>query len=137
MWNCGTMLYNISKHILLDPRNYNSKYLRYWPCHPFLLLRYYWVFEIVSFLINFVRCMKLYAILKICCILVIFYFHRIGPLGRFDHRVAMSVCVFVCLFVPFPCDFFRGLSLALRSHDQIPASHWSAPQNSFKDFGGN
>ena len=24
--------------------------------------------------------------------------------------------------VPFPCNFFRGLSLALRSHDQIPAS---------------
>ena len=33
----------------------------------------------------------------------------------------------VCVFVPFPCDFFRGLSLALRSHDQIPASHWSTP----------
>ena len=37
-------------------------------------------------------------------------FHRIGPLGRFDHRVAMSVCVSVCLWsvdmcVPFPCDF--------------------------------
>ena len=27
--------------------------------------------------------------------------------------------------------------MALRSHDQIPASHWSTPQNSFKDFGGN
>ncbi len=24
-------------------------------------------------------------------------FHRIGPLGRFDHRVAMSVCLSVCL----------------------------------------
>ena len=24
-------------------------------------------------------------------------FHRIGPLGRFDHRVAMSVCQLVCL----------------------------------------
>ena len=25
-------------------------------------------------------------------------FHRIGPLGRFDHRVAMSVvCMYVCL----------------------------------------
>ena len=31
----------------------------------------------------------------------------------------------VCLFVPFPCDFFQGLLLALRSHDQIPASQWS------------
>ena len=24
-------------------------------------------------------------------------FHRIGPLGRFDHRVAMSVCMCVCM----------------------------------------
>ena len=51
-------------------------------------------------------------------------FHRIGPLGQFDLVVAMSVYVFVC---PFSCDFFLGLSLALRSHDQIPASHWSTP----------
>ena len=53
-------------------------------------------------------------------------FHRIGPLGRFDHRVAMSVCLSFCLFVcPFSCDFFRGLSLALRSYDQFKDSHWS------------
>ena len=32
--------------------------------------------------------------------------------------------LFIYLFVPFPCDFFLSLSLALRSHDQIPASHW-------------
>ena len=51
-------------------------------------------------------------------------FHRIGPLGRFDLVVAKSVHLCVCVFVPFPCHFFRGLSLALRSHDQIPASHW-------------
>ena len=31
----------------------------------------------------------------------------------------------------------RGLSLALRSHDQIPASHWYTPQKIFKDFGEN
>ena len=30
----------------------------------------------------------------------------------------------VYLFVPFSCYFFWGLLLALRSHDQIPASHW-------------
>ena len=28
------------------------------------------------------------------CLYVLQYFHRIGPLGRFDHRVVMSV---VCL----------------------------------------
>ena len=35
------------------------------------------------------------------------------------------MCLFLCLFlcfsdVPFSCDFFLGLSLVLRSHDQIP-----------------
>ena len=30
-------------------------------------------------------------------------------------------CPFVC---DIECSFFLGLSLALRSHDQIPASHW-------------
>ena len=57
------------------------------------------------------------------CPLFMSTIYGIGQLGRFDHRVAMSV---VCLCVPFPCNFFRGLSLALRSHDQIPASDWAA-----------
>ena len=26
-------------------------------------------------------------------------FHQLGPLGRFGHRVAMSVCVSVCMSV--------------------------------------
>ena len=52
-------------------------------------------------------------------------FHQLGPLGRVGLVVDTSVCLCVCLFVPFPCNFFRGLSLVLRSHDQIPASHWS------------
>ena len=40
----------------------------------------------------------------------------------------MSVCVSVCLFVcTIGCSFFQGLSLALRSHDQFQASHWSTP----------
>ena len=38
--------------------------------------------------------------------------------------VAMFVCCCCSLFVPFQCDFFRGLSLALWSHDQVEASHW-------------
>ena len=51
-------------------------------------------------------------------------FHQLGPLGRVGLVVAMSLC---CrLLVPFPCDFCRGLSLALWSHDQFEASHWSA-----------
>ena len=59
-----------------------------------------------------------------------FRFHQLGPLGRVGLRVAMSVCLSVCLFVclcvcAIECSFFRGLSLALRSHDQIPASDWS------------
>ena len=53
-------------------------------------------------------------------------FSKNRPLGRFFLVVAMSVCLSVylsvCLSVPSPCDFFRGLSLALRSHDQIPVA---------------
>ena len=42
-------------------------------------------------------------------------FHRIGPLGRFDHRVAMSVDMCVC---PLPMRFFfRPLIGQHRSHD--------------------
>ena len=43
-------------------------------------------------------------------------FHRIGPLGGFGLVVAMFMCMYVF-------NFFQGLSLVLRSHDQIPASH--------------
>ena len=57
------------------------------------------------------------------------------PLGR----VGLVVTESVCLCVPFPCNFFRpligplitwsvwGLSLALWSHAQLEASHWSTP----------
>ena len=44
-------------------------------------------------------------------------FHQLGPLGWVGLVVAISVYVY---YVPFSCNFFRGLSLALRSHDQIP-----------------
>ena len=52
-------------------------------------------------------------------------FTNLAPLGRVGHRVAMSVCLSVCLCVcAIGAVFFsRGISLALRSHDQIPASH--------------
>ena len=36
----------------------------------------------------------------------------------------------------FSCDFFLGLSLALRSYDQIPASHWSTPPGFSLGFPG-
>ena len=52
-------------------------------------------------------------------------FSKNRPLGGFFLLVAMSVCLSVCLSVPFPCNIFKGLSLALRSHDQFKASHWS------------
>ena len=61
-------------------------------------------------------------------------FHQLGPLGRVGLVVAMSVCLSVCLFdVPFPCNFFQGLSLAFRTHDQIPASHWPCYTGSVKN----
>ena len=45
-----------------------------------------------------------------------------GPKARPSHGIDVCVCMYVCLSVPH--IFFLGLSLALRSHDQIPASHW-------------
>ena len=53
------------------------------------------------------------------------YFHRIGPSGPIRSSSRDVRCLSVCC--PLPMRFFRGLSLALRSHDQIPASHWSTP----------
>ena len=47
-----------------------------------------------------------------------------SPLGRVGPRVTMSVCLDVCAIV---CSFFLGVSLALRSHDQFQASHFSTP----------
>ena len=56
------------------------------------------------------------------------------PLGRVGHRVAMSVCLCVCVSVcAIECSFFRGLSLALKSHDQIQASHCSDPLTLMRD----
>ena len=48
-----------------------------------------------------------------------------GPSWSSSQRVCLCVCLSVCLFVPFQCDFCLGLSLVPRSHDEIPASHWS------------
>ena len=47
-----------------------------------------------------------------------------------------SVCLSVCVRHPAPQGArllvkVEGLSLALRSHDQIPASHWSSLPPSF------
>ena len=52
-----------------------------------------------------------------------------GPLGRLGLIVAMSVhMLYVCMhLVPFPCNFFQVVSLALRSHDHFKASDWSTP----------
>ena len=51
-------------------------------------------------------------------------FHQLGPLGPLG-RVGLVVAMFVCLFVPSTWFFFQGLSLALRSHDQLQATHCS------------
>ena len=39
----------------------------------------------------------------------------------FSLVVAMSMCVFVCLYIPSPSQLLWGLSLALGSHDQFPS----------------
>ena len=55
-------------------------------------------------------------------------FTNSASLGRVGHKVAMSRCVWYCTI---GCSFFLGLSLALRSHDQFEASHWSSLPPSF------
>ena len=57
-----------------------------------------------------------------------------GPSWSSSRDVRLCFCLYN---VPFPCDFFLGLSLALRSHDQIPASHWPSDhmiRNSWRFF---
>ena len=54
-------------------------------------------------------------------------FTNSAPLGWDDLVVGMSMYVCIYLYVPFPCNFFQGLSLALRSHDQFNTFHWSTP----------
>ena len=55
-------------------------------------------------------------------------FTNLAPLSQVGHRVAMSVFFFVCLSVcAIGCSLFLGLSLALTSHDQFQAPHWSLP----------
>ena len=55
-------------------------------------------------------------------------FTESAPLGQFSHRVAISVCLFVCAI---RCSFLLGLSLALRSHDQFrPLIDPPSPQHS-------
>ena len=45
-----------------------------------------------------------------------------------DQIVIESPCPDVCLRIcAIGCSFFQGLSLALRSHDQLLSSHWSYP----------
>ena len=61
-------------------------------------------------------------------------FHQLGPTGASWSR-SRHVSVSVCL--RHLVQFFLCLSLALRSHDQIPASHWFTLQMHFKDFWGN
>ena len=61
----------------------------------------------------------------------VIFFHQLGPTGpswSVSHHVRLPVCLSVCLRHPAPQGArplvkVEGLSLALRSHDQITASH--------------
>ena len=57
------------------------------------------------------------------------FFHRISPLGQFSHRVAMSICLSVCLFVTSRKTRFRRL---LR-----PLIKECIPNNDIGGEGGN
>ena len=56
--------------------------------------------------------------------------HQIVPTPNWAELVIESPCPCVYLSVyAIGCSFFRGLSLALRSHNQFQASHWSSLGN--------
>ena len=67
----------------------------------------------------------LVSILLLLTLLLLVIFSPTRPSGM-SWSSSCDVRV-LSLFFPFPCDFFQGLSLALWSHDQFEASHWSAP----------
>ena len=60
-------------------------------------------------------------------------FHQLGHLGRVSptrpsgpswcSSCKVCLCVVICVLSPSHAIFFKA-SLALRSHDQIPASYW-------------
>ena len=54
-------------------------------------------------------------------------FHQLSPLGRVGLVVTKSVCFCVVPTLSPSHAIFLGLSLALWSHDQFEASHWSTP----------
>ena len=57
-------------------------------------------------------------------------FHQLGPVGRVGLVVAMSVWLSVrlcvCVVLRRCLQFFLGLLLARRSHEQFQACHWSS-----------
>ena len=60
---------------------------------------------------------------------------NIGLLWHWVSLLEHSNWKIAYMSVPFSCNFFWGLSLALRSHDQIPALYWLPPppsRNLFK-----
>ena len=79
-------------------------------CHP-KNINYYIFFSFFVILLLLIIASTNCGIDEVKCL-----FSKNWPLGRFFHRVVMSVYG----WSPFHVIFLRGLSLALRSHDQIP-----------------
>ena len=89
------------------------------------------VFQKASILVNFYEQVLFYVALiwaNKCHYHItqisIYTFHQLGPSGP-SWSSSCNVHISIYLYVPFQCKFFLGLSLALRSHDQFQASHWS------------
>ena len=61
---------------------------------------------------------------------MIFKESTLRPIISLSHNVSLYIHLSACLSVPFSCHLFQGLSFALRSHDQIKASHWLPPPHS-------
>ena len=68
--------------------------------------------------------LNLTEVLQFFCYLSQMYFHWLGPLGRVSHRVAMSVCLLVCLSAQSDAVFFEASHWPWDHMISFLASHW-------------
>ena len=83
-----------------------------------------WCFSIHTYTIKY-RIAFIFLVAVVIVIVIVLVICKCwSPIRSSSRNVCLSV---FRLSVPFSCIFFQGLSLPLRSHDQIPTSHWSNP----------
>ena len=108
---------NSLKNLLNTSYQINYRPEKVWPPHP-LYLEQICFGRHCALHLSILSWPPLMQCLCLSSFILLVAFHWNGPLGHFSLRVAMSVCVSVCL--RHWMQFFLGLSSGLRSHDQFP-----------------